>query len=113
MANFNLLYAQSIPALASNLSAIIGTETNTSSMSNETLNSMRGLLTSNPIYDFGAAAWFLRSQCSSDVQNSLKTGQQAEWESYLSTCVGVEASEGNRTAYYTAAITALGGYAGH
>lgn len=110
MANFNLKYAQSIPALANNLSAIVGTMNDTSCMTNQTLNSMRGLLISDPAYDFGAASWFLRTQCPSNVQDSLKTGKQAEWESYLSTCVGVQASEGNRTAYYTAAVQALGGY---
>lgn len=108
-APFILKYAQSIPALSSKLSAIIGTETDTTKMSNQTLNSMRDLVTSNPDYDFGSASWFLRSQCSPAVQSALKTGKQAEWANYLSSCVGVQASEGNRTAYYTAAVAALGG----
>lgn len=100
-------YAESVTSIKSKVSTIIGFATSAQSMSDQALNSMRSFVTSDPVYDFGCAAWFLTTQCSSSVQNALQTGGWIGWENYLSTCVGVQASEGNRTAYYQGISQAL------
>ena len=92
-------YAASVPALQSKLgSGASGPDVAVDA------------LTADLNLDFGAAAWFLTSQCGPDVVAALKTGRQAEWEAYLQGCVRVSPQEGNRTAWYTATVKALGGY---
>jgi hypothetical protein len=105
MINYNLVYVQSIPALASNLSAITG-GAGATALSSQQANDVRSLLTSNDAYDFGSAAWFLTSQCSSSVRYGLQTGSLAGWQQYISSCVGAEASE-DRQEYWNRAVTAL------
>ena len=49
---------------------------------------------------------FLSTQCKDSVKSALKTGGKPEWESYLSSCVGVKA-DAERTDYFTRATQAL------
>lgn len=94
-AAFNLLYAQSIPELASSIGAAAGP------------NGIRDLLTSNDLYDFGSAAWFLNTQCSEAIQAGLQSQGAAGWDAYMSGCVGSPPSE-DRQAYWQRAAQALG-----
>jgi hypothetical protein len=93
---FNSKYAASIPALSSKLSSV----------SNDPAGTL-DLLLSDEVYDFGSAAWFLTSQCSSDVRTQLQSGSEGGWESYISSCVGTTVTDA-RKAYWTRAVQALG-----
>ena len=55
MAEFNLKYAQSVPALANQLANTVGSAT-VDSFTPDQLNGIRSLLTSNDTLDFGSAA---------------------------------------------------------
>jgi hypothetical protein len=102
MANYNLLYAQSIPELASALSAIT-TASSTTGLSDDQLNAIRALVLPDQ-YSFGSAAWFLTTQCA-QTRTQLQAGGQAGYEAYLS-CVGVSATS-DRLAYWDRANTAF------
>lgn len=56
-------------------------------------------------FGFASAAWYLKTQCTADVQAELAKGTQAGWERYMA-CVGVSATE-DRTAVWKKAM-ALG-----
>ena len=103
MANYNLLYAQSIPALKSGLEAIT-TASSTSGLSDDQLNDIRALVLPNE-YAWASAAWFLTSQCAS-IRTQLQVGGQAGYEAYLG-CVGTTATS-DRLSYWTTANMALG-----
>jgi hypothetical protein len=102
MSNYNLLYAQSIPELASSLSAIT-TSSSTNGLSDDQLNAIRALVLPDQ-YSFGSAAWFLTTQCP-QTRTQLQAGGQAGYEAYLS-CVGVSATS-DRLAYWDRANTAF------
>lgn len=104
MANYNLLYAKSIPALSSSLSAIT-TASTTDGLSDDQLNAIRALVLPDS-YSWGSAAWFLTSQCASS-RPALQAGGQAAYESYLTSCVGTTATS-DRLAYWSRANSALG-----
>lgn len=99
-AYFNVLYAQSIPALQKNY--ILG-----SGQSSDQLNAVRALLLDVDDYDFGSAAWFLTTQCSGTVRQGLEAGGRVGWETYLTKCVGTTATS-DRDAYWQRAVHALG-----
>ncbi|KAN0110275.1 hypothetical protein V8E51_006662 [Hyaloscypha variabilis] len=103
MPNYNLMYAQSIPALASQLSTIT-TATSTSGLSDDQLNAIRALVLPDE-YSFASGAWFLTTQCVS-ARPAIQAGGQAGYAAYLS-CVGTSATA-DRLAYWTRANTALG-----
>ena len=103
MPNYNLLYAKSIPALATQLSAIT-TASSTEGLSDDQLNAIRALVLPDQ-YAWGSAAWFLTTQCTS-ARAALQAGGQAGYEAYLS-CVGTSATS-DRLAYWTRANSALG-----
>lgn len=94
-AAFNLLYAQSIPDLASYIAGVSGP------------NGVRDLLTGSDLYDFGSGAWFLATQCSQAVRAGLQNQGLAGWKAYISNCVGTSPTE-DRQAYWERANTALG-----
>ena len=98
-AAFNEKYALSIPAL----SAKVADAKKTSNP-----NAIRDLLTANDDYDFGSAAWFLKTQCKPDVIKNLASGSLAGWQAYVKDCVGTEAND-ERKAYYDRALKALSG----
>ena len=95
-AKYNLQYAQSIPALSSQLS------TAGAAGGDGVLN----LLIANDAYDFGSAVWYLTTQCDQGVRQSLQSGESAGWNSYLK-CIGTT-STSDRAAYYSRATIALG-----
>jgi hypothetical protein len=103
MTNYNLLYAKSIPALASEVSAIT-TASSTSGLSNAQLNQILDLVTPDQ-YAWATAAWFLTTQCSS-IRSQLQAGGQAGYTAYLG-CIGTTATS-DRLTYWTRANTALG-----
>lgn len=105
-ATFNILYAQSIPSLATSVQAITQGATVTS-LSPTQLNQVLAKLTDNDDYDFGSAAWFLTSQCSATIRKGLQTGGRAGWLAYVSNCIGTTPTN-DREAYYLRAVTALG-----
>jgi hypothetical protein len=103
MANYNLLYAKSIPSLASQLSAIT-TSSSTNGLSDDQLNAIRALVLPDE-YSWASAAWFLSTQCAS-ARAAIQAGGQAGYSAYLS-CVGTSVTS-DRLAYWTRANTALG-----
>jgi hypothetical protein len=103
MANYNLLYAQSIPALSSQLSAIT-TSSSTNGLSDDQLNDVRALVLTDE-YSWASAAWFLTAQCA-NIRTSIQAGGQAGYTAYLS-CVGTSATS-DRLSYWNRANTALG-----
>jgi hypothetical protein len=104
-APFNLMYAQSIPALKAPLAAIT-TATSITGLSDDTLNAIRALVLPDE-YAWGSGPWFYSTQCSSTVKTTLQAGGTAGFNAYLS-CVGVTDSDGTRTAKWTAALKAFG-----
>ncbi|RDW88159.1 hypothetical protein BP6252_00191 [Coleophoma cylindrospora] len=104
MATYNLLYAQSISALSTQVAAIT-TATTTAGLSDDELNAIRALVLPDQ-YSWASAAWFYTSQCSSSVRTQVQAGGQAGYEAYLG-CVGTTATS-DRLAYWTRANTALG-----
>ena len=100
-ASFNILYARSIPTLASLVAAI--TEGSTvGALSATQLNQVRALLTENDDYDFGSAAWFLTTQCSTVVRAELQTGTLAGWQAYITDCIGTTATSDRQSIWETA-----------
>ena len=108
MKTYNALYASSIKnaSLSSSVSKVTGTN-DASSLSDVQADALLDLLASNDEYDFGAAAWFLYTQCSNNIRNGLRMDGSQGWEAYLKNCVGTEVSE-ERRAYYKRALSALG-----
>jgi hypothetical protein len=105
MINYNVLYAQSIPSLVANVTAITGGASG-ASLSTDQANAVRDLLTSDDNLDFGSGAWFLTTQCPAAIRTELQTGSLAGWEQYISSCVGTTVTD-DREAYWTRAITEL------
>jgi hypothetical protein len=58
-------------------------------------------------YNFGAAQWWLTTQCTGDVVEGLKGASDKAWEAYMA-CVGVDASDQERLAYWKKAKSAFG-----
>lgn len=105
MANFNLMYAASIPELKAPLAAIT-TATSVTGLSDDKLNAIRALVLPDA-YSWGSGPWFYTTQCSKDVQASVQTGTLAGWNAFLG-CVGVTDTDGTRTAKWSAALKAFG-----
>ncbi|KAI4223442.1 MAG: hypothetical protein LQ349_007432 [Xanthoria aureola] len=96
MPPFNLEYAKSIPALKEGL-AKAGTD----------VKAVLALLTSNGEYDFGSAAWFMKTKCSEKVRNGLKTGTTDAWKLYITECIGTTVTD-DRKAGWEKAAKAMG-----
>ncbi|KAE8144309.1 hypothetical protein BDV25DRAFT_171689 [Aspergillus avenaceus] len=92
---FNLEYAKSIVELSKDLASV-------SSNPEGVLN----ILLKNEAWDFGSGAWFLVNKCTQEVRTQLKSGSEAGWKGYISTCVGTEANQ-SRKEYWTRAMQAL------
>jgi hypothetical protein len=103
MAQFNLDYASSIPALAPKLRAIT-TSTTIAGLTDDQLNDIRALVLADQ-YTWGSAAWFLTTQCA-NIRPQLQAGGQAGWSAYLA-CIGTTATS-DRLAYWQRANTAFG-----
>lgn len=98
--SYNKEYASSLPALNSSVSKV----------SNDPA-ALLDLLRGNETYDFGSGAWFLTTQCSSNVRKQLQSGSESGWQLYISDCVGTSVTE-ERKAYWEKAVKALGVGAG-
>ncbi|MCJ1396397.1 hypothetical protein MMC18_009287 [Xylographa bjoerkii] len=105
-ARFNLLYAKSIPALASSVAAITE-DSAVGALSLSQLDQVRALLTGNNNYDFGSAAWFLTTQCSTAIRAELQTGTLAGWQAYVTDCIGTTATS-DRQAIWEIAMQEIG-----
>jgi hypothetical protein len=103
MANYNLLYAQSISALSSKLNAIT-TASSTTGLSDDQLDAIRALVLPDE-YSWGSAAWYLTSQCA-DVRSQIQTGGHTGYTAYLS-CIGTQMTE-DRMTYWVRANNAFG-----
>lgn len=99
MYDFNLKYAQSIPALQQQAAAF------TAASGDAQKNELLALVTDDQ-YNFASGPWFLTTQCSADVQAALSTGSDAGFNSYMG-CVGVTV-DGDRLAKWQKAKTAFG-----
>lgn len=61
----------------------------------------------SPGGEWGAASWFLTTQCTADVRKGLQSGSQDGFNSFMTTCVGTTMTD-DRLKYWTAATTAFG-----
>ena len=61
---------------------------------------------SDTYYDFGSGAWFLKTQCSPEIQTGLAGGSLAGWQAYITGCVQTQANP-ERQAYWQRAMDAL------
>ncbi|KAL8666938.1 MAG: hypothetical protein Q9168_007391 [Polycauliona sp. 1 TL-2023] len=96
MPPFNLEYAKSIPALATGLQAA-GTD----------VVKVLALLTANGEYDFGSAAWFMKTKCSAGVRAGLQKGTTEAWSAYITQCIGTTVTP-DRQAGWEKAAKAMG-----
>ena len=103
MANFNFLYAKSIPTLATRLSAIT-TASSSVGLSDDQLNAIRALVLPDE-FSWGSAAWFLTTQCA-HIRPQIRTGGHEGYTAYLQ-CIGTDMTE-ERMAYWVRANNALG-----
>ncbi|KAI1326274.1 hypothetical protein F5Y16DRAFT_232763 [Xylariaceae sp. FL0255] len=101
MINYNIEYANSIPALKSAVAGIAGGNPTTPEDENALL-----ALVEPDEYNFGSGPWFLTTKCSPSVVTGLQNGTTAAFEDYM-TCVGVSLTD-DRKAYWTRAQQAFG-----
>ena len=102
MAPYNLKYAQSLDGVKDQVAAI----TTTDGLSDDKLNSILALVTPDE-YNFGSGPWFLATQCDQSVRDQLTQNADSGWQAYMG-CVGVDASDPGRVAYWTRAKAAFG-----
>ena len=95
MPEFNTKYAASIQALAAPLVAV----------SNQP-DLVRALLTANDEYDFGSAAWYLKTQCGPEVHQGLASGGLEGFKAYVTGCLRTTITA-ERLAYYERGTMAL------
>ncbi|KAK4161958.1 hypothetical protein QBC43DRAFT_322558 [Cladorrhinum sp. PSN259] len=57
-------------------------------------------------HNFGSVRWFLEDKCDASVRAALKTGTDAGFTAYMG-CVGVDANDGARLAYWNRAKAAF------
>ena len=93
MANFNLEYAQSIPAIKEEVLA-----------ANGDAGKILEILVSNGDYDFGSAAWFLTTHCP-HLRSGLASGTDEGWDAYVS-WIGASPDDG-RLDYWHKALKVL------
>jgi hypothetical protein len=94
MPNFVLAYAKSSPELADKAAAVAADPV-----------AVLALVMPDQ-YNFGAAPWFLATQCSDAVRSQLQTSPDAGFQAYMG-CVGVSATD-DRLAYWNRAKAAFG-----
>ncbi|TRX98979.1 hypothetical protein FHL15_000321 [Xylaria flabelliformis] len=105
MYSYNLLYAQSIPALADPLGKL-GTPAELGGTKDpDLMNKVRALVITDQ-YNFGSGFWFLTKQCKPEVIQQLKDNADAGFAAYMQ-CVGVTPTP-DRQAYWTKAKNAFG-----
>ncbi|KAI0866522.1 hypothetical protein F4860DRAFT_457621 [Xylaria cubensis] len=105
MYTYNLLYAQSIPALADPLKQLGAPEVLKATTDTGLMNKVRDLLVTDE-YNFGSGFWFLTTQCKADVIQQLKDNADAGFAAYMA-CVGVTVTD-ERQGYWTKAKNSFG-----
>ena len=101
MANYNLLYAKAIPAVAGNVTGIASVD----GLPDDKLNWILSLVTPDE-YNFGSGPWFLTTQCGRDVRDKLRGNVDEGFQAYMQ-CVGVTVTD-ERKAYFDRAKAAFG-----
>ncbi|KAH8676194.1 hypothetical protein BX600DRAFT_508369 [Xylariales sp. PMI_506] len=99
MFSYNQQYASSIPALASQVSALGSDVT-----SDDGMNALLALVTPDE-YNFGSGPWYLSTFCS-DIRDELNAGTDAGFSAYMG-CVGTTMTS-DRQAFWDRAKTAFG-----
>lgn len=100
MPNFNLKYAQSIPAVRPKVADIGSTD----GLPPAKLNEILALVTPDK-YNFGSGPWFLKTQCPASVRDALKGNVDEGFKQYMA-CVGVDVTP-ERLAYFDRAKQAF------
>lgn len=106
MVNWNWLYATSISALKTQAEAIVTSAAAASAATTAQKNAIRALVLPDE-YSWASGAWFYSTQCGAAAKAALQAGGTAGWTAYMA-CVGVDPTEAQRLAYYTAAQKAFG-----
>lgn len=101
MANFNLMYAQSIDSIKDQVSQF----TTTDGLSSDDLNHILSLVQPDE-FNFASGVWFYTTQCDSSVKEALWANVDTGFEKYME-CVGVSVTD-DRLAYLTRAKAAFG-----
>ncbi|RFU73104.1 hypothetical protein TARUN_9146 [Trichoderma arundinaceum] len=101
MANFNLLYAQSIDSIKDQVSQF----TTTDGLSTDDLNHILSLVQPDE-FNFASGAWFYTTQCDSSVKEALWADVDTGFQKYME-CVGVQVTD-DRLAYFNRAKEAFG-----
>ncbi|KAL8990932.1 MAG: hypothetical protein Q9169_007991 [Polycauliona sp. 2 TL-2023] len=96
MPAFNLEYAKSIPELKGGLEKA-GTD----------VVKVLDLLVAKGEYDFGSAAWFMKTKCSKGVREGLQKGTTEAWKKYITECIGTTVTP-ERQAGWEKAAKAMG-----
>ncbi|GFP54953.1 hypothetical protein TASIC1_0004057800 [Trichoderma asperellum] len=102
MANFNLLYAQSIDSVKSKVSKF----TTTDGLSPDDLNHILSLVQPDE-FNFASGAWFYSTHCDASVKAALQANPDDGFKKYITTCVGTSVTD-ERLAYFTRAKKAFG-----
>ncbi|KZF23848.1 hypothetical protein L228DRAFT_267809 [Xylona heveae TC161] len=90
MPNYNLLYARSIPALASQVQQS-SSGNDVASFTPDRLNAVLELVMPDQ-YSFASGSWFLTSQCTDAVRQGLQKGDQNGFGDFINECVGTTPS---------------------
>ncbi|KAI1752467.1 hypothetical protein F4782DRAFT_116916 [Xylaria castorea] len=104
MFKYNLLYAQSIPALSAKLTSLGKPDALSNTADSALMNNVRALVTTDE-YNFGSGPWFLSTQCPGVIQ-ALKDNADTGFTAYMQ-CVGTSMTS-ERQAYWTRAKQAFG-----
>ncbi|PTB62313.1 hypothetical protein BBK36DRAFT_1144752 [Trichoderma citrinoviride] len=101
MAQFNLAYAMSIPALKDKVSQF----TTVDGLADADLNSILALVQPDE-YNFASGAWYYKTYCESTVQAAFNANPDDGFTKYMA-CVGAAVSD-DRLAYWNKAKEAFG-----
>ncbi|KAI8951090.1 hypothetical protein F4801DRAFT_546338 [Xylaria longipes] len=104
MYNYNLLYAQSIPALGDKLKALGAPDALKTTTDTNLMDNVRALVIDDE-YNFGSGPWFLSTQCPG-VIDKLKANADDGFTAYMS-CVGTGITP-QRQEYWSRAKQAFG-----
>jgi len=105
MFNFVLKYALAQPELNSQVLELSGGSTDPNSIPDATKNEIRQLVLPDK-YTFGAAPWFLSTQCDASVATQLTSGGLTAFQNYITNCVGTTFTD-DRKAKWCLAYNAL------
>lgn len=102
MPNFNLMFAQSIDSVKSQVAQF----TTTDGLSADDLNHILSLVQPDE-FNFASGAWFYSTQCDASVKSALQANADDGFQKYLTLCVGTTVTD-DRLAYFSRAKQAFG-----